>query len=93
MFLFPFLLQAKALSIFNGQQQPLLELLLAGVLWQQQVVEAGVRGGQAVCVPSCPLYHQAQLPQPAHRRPASMPNKVIKAAVISAKRYLPIYLC
>ena len=64
------LLQAKALRILDGQQQALPELSLAGILWQQQVVEAGVRRGQAIGVPSRPLNDQAQLPKPAHRCPA-----------------------
>ena len=51
--------------------QRLLQLVSRRVVRQQEVVEARVGCGQALCVWPRPLYDQLQVAQPTHRCPAS----------------------
>ena len=63
-------LQAEPARVLHRRQQLGPQLGLARVLWQQQGVEAGVCGGQAVGVGPRTLDEQGQLGQAADGGPA-----------------------
>lgn len=66
----PVSLQSKALCVHDSQLDAVQHLLLAGVLRQQQRVEAGVAGGQLVAVWAVPLDHTLECTQATDGRPA-----------------------
>lgn len=59
----------EALGVADGLHEAVLELVPRVVLGQQQHVEAGVRGGQAVAVGPVAGDHQLQVAEPPHRHP------------------------
>jgi len=55
----------------DGQQHTAFQLLRAAVLRQQQVVEAGVTGGQLLTVGAGASDGKSQVPQPVDGRPVA----------------------
>ena len=55
--------ESESLAFSYGDGESILQLLLGGVLGQQQCVEAGVRSGQQVRVGTHAVDAQSQVPQ------------------------------
>eukprot|EP00013_Stygamoeba_regulata_P005500 CAMPEP_0177637378 /NCGR_PEP_ID=MMETSP0447-20121125/4940_1 /TAXON_ID=0 /ORGANISM="Stygamoeba regulata, Strain BSH-02190019" /LENGTH=157 /DNA_ID=CAMNT_0019139303 /DNA_START=72 /DNA_END=542 /DNA_ORIENTATION=+ len=69
-------LHAKPLRVRDGQQQAVRQLFLGAVLGQQQLVEARVRGGQAVRVGAAARHNECELAAALDRNPITARTKL-----------------
>lgn len=73
---------AEALGVADGLHEPVLQLVPRAVLGQQEHVEAGVRGGEAVRVGAVSGDDQFQVAQPAHGHPVRAGRELQQLALV-----------
>lgn len=65
------LLKAEAFSVEDSKLKPVLQQLLAAVIWQQQRIEACVAGWELQAISAIPLNDASHAPQSTDGRPVT----------------------